>query len=88
MAKFRVVGISFDHIHMGDLLREVFNHPNAEVAGIYDPDRSRMQGAIDNFGIGYTNFARLRDMPVAAIATTADDEEDPDAPVTGTAKAA
>ena len=51
MAKFRVVGISFDHIHMGDLLREVFNHPDAEIAGIYDPDRSRMQGAVDNFMI-------------------------------------
>jgi glucose-fructose oxidoreductase len=51
LAKFRVVGISFDHIHMGDLLREVFNHPDAEIAGIYDPDRSRMQGAVHNFGI-------------------------------------
>jgi drug/metabolite transporter (DMT)-like permease len=35
----------------------------------------------------YLGLNRLRDMPVAAIATIADDEEDPDAPVSGTAKA-
>jgi len=51
MARFRIVGISFDHMHMGDLLRQVSDHPKAEIAGIYDPDRARMQGAIDNFGI-------------------------------------
>ena len=39
MAKFRVVGISFDHMHMGDLLRQVHDHPEAEIAGIFDPDR-------------------------------------------------
>lgn len=51
MAKFKVVGISFDHMHMGDLLRLVHDHPDAEIAGIFDPDRAKMQGAIDNFGI-------------------------------------
>lgn len=51
MAKFRVVGISFDHMHMGDLLRQVAEHPDAEIAAIYDPDRARMQDAIDTFDI-------------------------------------
>lgn len=51
MAKFRITGISFDHMHMGDLLRCVHDHPNAEIAGIFDPDRSTMQRAIDTFGI-------------------------------------
>ena len=51
MAKFRIVGISFDHMHMGDLLRCVHDHPDAEIAGIFDPDRSTMQRAIDTFGI-------------------------------------
>jgi predicted dehydrogenase len=51
MAKFRVVGISFDHMHMGDLLRQVHNHPNAELTGIFDPDPSRMAHAIANFAI-------------------------------------
>jgi drug/metabolite transporter (DMT)-like permease len=36
----------------------------------------------------YLGLKRLRDTPVAAIATIADDEEDPDAPVSGTAKTA
>ena len=51
MTKFRVVGISFDHMHMGDLLRMVHEHPEAEIAGIYDPDRAKMQAAIDAFDL-------------------------------------
>ena len=51
MARRRVLGISFDHMHMGDLLRQVSEHPDAEIAGIYDPDRSRMASAIASFGI-------------------------------------
>jgi glucose-fructose oxidoreductase len=47
----RVVGINFDHMHMGDLLREVHEHPGAEIAGICDADPARMQGAIAAFGI-------------------------------------
>lgn len=51
MPKFRIVGVSFDHMHMGDLLRMVHEHPDAEIAGIFDRDRSRMQSAIDAFAI-------------------------------------
>ncbi len=51
MAKFRIAGISFDHMHMGDLLRLVHEHPEAELTGIFDPDRTRMAGAIANFAI-------------------------------------
>lgn len=51
MAKFRVVGISFDHMHMGDLLRLVHEHPEAEIAGVYDPDPATMARAIGQFGI-------------------------------------
>jgi glucose-fructose oxidoreductase len=51
LAKHSVVGINFDHMHMGDLLREVFQHPDAEIAGIFDPDRARMESAIASFGI-------------------------------------
>ncbi len=51
MHTFRIVGISFDHMHMGDLLRCVQDHPDAEIAGIFDPDRATMQSAIDTFGI-------------------------------------
>lgn len=51
MAKWRIAGISFDHMHMGDLLRLVHDHPDAEIAGIFDPDRAKMQQAADTFSI-------------------------------------
>ncbi|WP_062013708.1 Gfo/Idh/MocA family protein [Aureimonas sp. AU4] len=46
-----VLGISFDHMHMGDLLRQVHEHPDAEIAGLYDPDPERMRGAAETFGV-------------------------------------
>ncbi len=51
MAKWRIAGISFDHMHMGDLLRQVHAHPGAEIVGIFDPDRAKMARAATNFGI-------------------------------------
>jgi predicted dehydrogenase len=51
MATFRIVGISFDHMHMGDLLRLVHDHPDAEIAGVFDPDPAKMSRAIANFNI-------------------------------------
>ena len=51
MRKWRIVGLSFEHAHMGDLLREVFEHPNAEIVGICDDDKARMAHAIANFSI-------------------------------------
>lgn len=51
MAKWRVAGISFDHMHMGDLLRLTHDHPNAEIVGIFDPSREKMAQAIKDFNI-------------------------------------
>ncbi len=51
MKRWRIVGINFDHMHMGDLLRLAHEHPNAEIAGVCDEERSRMAGAIANFAI-------------------------------------
>lgn len=51
MARWRVAGINFDHMHMGDLLREVHEHPDAEIACVYDKSPERMASAIANFGI-------------------------------------
>ena len=60
MARFRIAGISFDHMHMGDLLRQVSDHPNAQIAAIFDPDPARMKGAIETFSISpervFTDF--------------------------------
>lgn len=51
MAKFCIVGINFDHMHMGDLLSMVHNHSEAESAGLFDPDRAKMQSAADTFAV-------------------------------------
>ena len=49
--KWRIAGINFDHMHMGDLLREAHELPDAEIAGICDKDSARMSRAKQAFGI-------------------------------------
>jgi glucose-fructose oxidoreductase len=51
MARWKIAGINFDHFHMGDLLRMVHEHPDAEIVGISDEDPQRMTEAAKNFGI-------------------------------------
>lgn len=51
MKKLRVVGLNFDHMHMGDLLRQCHEHPDVEIAGICDADPARMAAVIANFAI-------------------------------------
>lgn len=49
--ELRFAGVNFDHMHMGDLLRQVHEHPACTIAGIADGDRARMQGSIASLGI-------------------------------------
>ena len=51
MARFRAVGISVAHMHMGDLPRLVHDHPQAEIAGLFDPNRATMDRAVAQFAI-------------------------------------
>ncbi|MDZ4858784.1 MAG: Gfo/Idh/MocA family oxidoreductase [Candidatus Hydrogenedentes bacterium] len=51
MKTWRIAGINFDHLHMGDNLRMAFNHPQVEIAGICDERPERMQSSIENFSI-------------------------------------
>ena len=51
MGRFRVVGVNFDHMHMGDNLRMAHEHPDASIVGICDEEPQRMASAIRNFGI-------------------------------------
>jgi predicted dehydrogenase len=51
MKKLKVVGLNFDHMHMGDLLRRCHEHPDVEIAGICDDDPARMRTAAANFQI-------------------------------------
>ena len=48
---WRIAGINFDHMHMGDLLRMVHEHPHAEIAAVCDETPARMADAIASFGI-------------------------------------
>ncbi len=60
---WRVAGINFDHMHMGDNLRMAFEHPDAELVGIADRDPRRMDAAVRSFGVSadrvYTDEMRL-----------------------------
>jgi len=49
--KWKVAGISFEHFHMGDLLRMASEHGRAEIVGICDEQPARMQAAIKNLAI-------------------------------------
>ena len=49
--RWRVAGINFSHMHMGDLLRNVLDHPDAEIVGICDEQPAAMQAAIEALGI-------------------------------------
>ena len=49
--QFRIAGINFDHMHMGDLLRMAHEHPEAELVGICDREPLRMATAMQNFSI-------------------------------------
>lgn len=51
MRSWRIAGINFDHMHMGDLLRAVHEHPRAEIVGICDEDPGRMTRVATNFAI-------------------------------------
>jgi len=48
---WKIAGINFDHFHMGDLLREAFDHPDAEIVAICDEQPARMAAAQKNFSI-------------------------------------
>jgi predicted dehydrogenase len=51
MKRWRIAGINFDHMHMGDLLRTARNHPSAELVGICDEQPGRMAQAVANFAL-------------------------------------
>ncbi|MDD3790143.1 MAG: Gfo/Idh/MocA family protein [Sphaerochaetaceae bacterium] len=58
--KWRVAGINFSHMHMGDNLRMAFEHPAVEIVGIADENRAVMEDAIKAFSLKdnqvFTNY--------------------------------
>src|SRR5262249_38738950 len=59
---WKIAGINFDHMHMGDLLRMAHEHPEAEIVGLADEDAARMEPIAARFGVPasrcYTDFRR------------------------------
>lgn len=49
--KWRVAGINFDHMHMGDLLRMASRHPAVELVGVSDMHPEKMQWPVENLGL-------------------------------------
>ena len=47
----RIAGVNFDHMHMGDLLRQVHEHPHAKIVGIADASPERMAGVVADLAI-------------------------------------
>jgi predicted dehydrogenase len=50
--RWKIAGINFDHFHMGDLLRQTWEHPHAEIVAICDEQPERMADAARNFSLG------------------------------------
>src|SRR5260370_22427786 len=51
MARWKIAGISFDHMPMGDNLRMAHEHPDVEIVGLCDDQPERMAPAAKAFGI-------------------------------------
>ena len=51
MRKWKVAGINFDHMHMGDNLRMAFEHPEVEIVALCDEAPERMSAAVSKFKI-------------------------------------
>lgn len=56
MSKFKIVGINFDHMHMGDLLRKAKNHPDVEIVGISDEQPDRVMPVLKQIGLDESLF--------------------------------
>lgn len=72
LTPLRFVGINFDHMHMGDLLRFVQDTPGCVIAGICDENPERMREAVKKFGIPadrvFTDYRRCLEVTRADVA--------------------
>lgn len=54
--KIKVVGINFDHMHMGDLLRQAQAHPQVELVGFSDLQPPRALAVLDRLNLSHNLF--------------------------------
>lgn len=71
--KHRIVAINFDHQHMGELMRSVVDHPDAEVVGAWHHDPAIVRPVLDRLELSpdllFENWRRCMEDtdPTAAI---------------------
>ena len=53
---FRIVGVNFDHMHMGDLLRFAAGDPGVEIVGVSDPNPERVYPVLEQAGLSRDLF--------------------------------
>jgi glucose-fructose oxidoreductase len=71
----KIIGLSFDHMHMGDLLRHAFDHPDAQIVGVAEENPANAAGVEScqqNFGIAdeivYSSYRECLEKSGADIA--------------------
>lgn len=55
-SKMKIAGINFDHMHMGDLLRQALNNPQVEIVGVSDHQPDRATEVLKQVGLSETLF--------------------------------
>src|SRR4051812_45688493 len=56
MDKLKLVGINFDHMHMGDLLRQAKGNADVEIVGVSDEQPGRAQKVLAQLGLPESLF--------------------------------
>jgi glucose-fructose oxidoreductase len=56
MSKFKIAGINFDHMHMGDLLRQAKTNPDVQIVGVSDEHQERAAKVLDQIGLERSLF--------------------------------
>ena len=47
---WRIAAMCFDHMHIGDQLQVILEHPEAELVGVFDTQPERMRRVCDDCG--------------------------------------
>jgi glucose-fructose oxidoreductase len=56
MKTWKIAGINFDHMHMGDLLRQAAGHPDVQIVGVSDEQPERAYPVMERVGLDRSLF--------------------------------
>lgn len=65
----RVIGVGFDHMHIGDQLQTAIDHPETEVVGLIGDDLVRVNDVARSLGLHVPSFGSLKDLNALLAAT-------------------